>query len=210
MAPDDPQRSRRGGDPTGSTNPFDFDDTPVQTGSGPGTTYEASTPSRPDGFDPFGLDSRQPAARRPRTGQPVSWAAVIMVLVGALAIGFGVGGALTSIRLAASSPFGAVLWWGTLALVGVLLILVALVCSIVGVVQAEPRRVAVVALIAAVLLGWVAAYIGFRIGAHHLTAEAVRVVGTKGPQAVPAIERYLQQRGIDAGAYSGLLHRVFG
>ena len=133
-----------------------------------------------------------------------------MVLVGALAIGFGIGGALTSIRLEASSPFGSVLWWGTLALVGVLIILVALISAIIGVVQAEPRTVAVIALVGSVLLGWIAAYIGFRIGAHHLTVEAARVVGAKGPDAVPAIEHYLQQRGIDAGAYSGLLHRVFG
>lgn len=186
-----------------STHPFDFDDQP-------GDASPAPRAAGGDGFDPFGLQTAAPSIGRVRRGQRVSGVALILVLLGALAIGIGIAAALHSVDLSAPSPFGSLLWWGTLALLGLLIMIVALVISIVAVVQAEPRVLAIIALIGAVILGWVAAYIGFKIGAHHLSLEAAREVGTTGPDAVPAIADKLRQRGVDVGPFLGILHRVFG
>lgn len=206
MAADD--GGERSGRAAGSTNPFDFDDVP--TAGAPASPGRRPVTAGDGGFDPFGLATAAAPIGRPRTGQRVSWAALILVVVGALLVGIGIAAGLGSIRLQAASPFGSLLWWGTLSLVGLLIIVAGLVSSIVGVVQAEPRVVAVIALIGAILFGWVAAYIGYRIGAHQVAVEAARVVGRNGPDAVPAIGSYLKERGIDAGPYLGLLRRVLG
>lgn len=211
MAPD--ERSDRAGPAAGSTNPFDFDQQPVDRSNpldGTGRDPRSARGRRaPDDFDPFGLDTGAQPGGRSRTGQRVSWTALILVVVGAVASGAGIGGALGSITLDAASPFGSMLWWGTLALLGFLIIVIALVTAIVGMVQADPRMVATIALIGAVLLGWVAAYVGYKIGAHQLAGEAVRVVGTSGPDAIPAISTSLRERGIDVGPFLPLLRQVF-
>lgn len=202
MAPD--ERSDRPG-PAGSTNPFDFDDQPAA-----GKPTDVGRARGGDGFDPFGLDAAGPSLGRPRTGQRVSWTALILVVVGAIAVGFGIGGALGSITLDAASPFGSMLWWGTLGLLGFLIIVVGLITAIVAMVQAEPRLVAAIALVCAVILGWIAAYIGYRVGAHQLTVEAARVVGTSGPDAIPAIATSLRERGIEVAPYLPILRLVLG
>ncbi|SDS76165.1 hypothetical protein [Microlunatus soli] len=204
MVPD--ERADRPASAAGSTNPFDFDDQPAP---GDGVDRRHSAPPSGDRFDPFGLDTRTEPTRT-RTGQRVSWAAVILVLVGALAIGVGIAGALASIEIEGRSPLGAMLWWGTCALLGFLIIVIGLVSAIVGVVQAEPRVVAVIALIGAVVAGWIAAYIGFKIGAHELRLEALREVGTSGPDAIPAIATSLRERGVDVGPLLPILRQVFG
>ena len=208
MAPDD--GSERAGRTAGSTNPFDFDDLGEHRSSEGSGSPRRQPAAATDGFDPFGLSTSGPAFGPARRGQRISWTAMILVVAGAVLVAIGIAAALGSIDLRARAPFGSMLWWGTLALVGFLIIVVGLVTSIVGVVQAEPRTLATLALIGAIVLGWVAAYIGFKIGSHQLALEAARVVGAHGADAVPAIASYLKERGIDAGPYLPILRRALG
>ena len=190
--------------------PFSFDDafeatpsrpvptaSPVEVGSRRFVSSYATTPARP------------PRPTRQRRGQSLSWISVALAGLGALAVGFGLYFALARIEIS-THPLQVAADWMTLALVGLCLLVISLATSIVALVRARPRLVAVLALLATFILPVLAALVGIKFGLDVFAATAQAQTTDIGEGALSALVETLERNGIDPGPIVRFLVDLLG
>ena len=134
--------------------------------------------------------------RPPNRGQALSWTALTLAVLGALAVGFGIYHALGHLHF--RRPFFAdASHWLNLALAGLVVLVVAFGASVVALIRARPKAVAAVALVATLLLPVIGALIGGKFGLDVLLVHA--------ESAAAELSDALLQRLVDAITAGDLL-----
>lgn len=153
---------------------------------------------------------KRSARGRPRRGQLLSWT----VLVGTVLLSSALGGTLyltlDAIDLAADKPLGDASWWLSLTVVTLCALLLCLLLTIVAVFRSRPRLKATLALVLALLLPPLAAFIGLKYGIEAFSARAGRELTDFTGELAAAIIEILAGTGIDPRPFAGLIKLLLG
>ena len=104
------------------------------------------------------------AVESSRRGQKLSWAALVVAIVSAAFIGFGIYLALDAIEISLDDPLSDAQGWMSLVVLGLCCGLLALAGGVVSAIRARPRTIATMAIVAATVLPVIAAVVGIKFG----------------------------------------------
>lgn len=150
----------------------------------------------------------RPSARRPRRrGQAFSGLVVVLALIVSALLGVLTYQTLASVDLISANPLGALEGRATTLVMAALGALVVFVLAVIAIVVARPKALAGLGLLASVLLPVGAVILGVMYGGEVLRQNVEKDVAAAGPNAVDAVVKELERKGLDIGPLRDLLPR---